>query len=399
VAFTVGQTVGDYRITGVIGSGGMGTVYRAQHLISERVEALKVILPSLIESPELADRFMREIRLQARLNHPNITSLYNAFRADNQLIMAMEYVEGITLHSKLRHGGVDPALAINIVLQVLSALAYAHAQGVVHRDIKPANIMLTTRGDVKLMDFGIARSLTDKQLTHTGAAIGSVYYMSPEQVQGAPIGQCSDLYSVGIMLYEMVTGQRPIDGDSSWAVMNAHLHQVPRSPAVINAGLPVSLCLAILKAIEKDPANRYQSAEEMAAILEALRQRHPALMITPAAAEQTLTELATHRMVPPAGSDPDALLRSPVPSPRTPPTPAPALSRTPASSVSGRRFDPEKLESVKDHLARSIGPMARIVVDRAAKKCETWKQLYDMLAPEFESAEDRKKFLATRPRD
>lgn len=364
----------------------MGTVYKAQHLISERIEAIKVVLPDLVDSPELADRFIREIKVQARLNHPNITALHNAFRLENQLLMVMEFVEGTTLHSRLRQGRLEPGPAIDVILQVLSALRYAHAQGVVHRDIKPANIMLTASGVVKLMDFGIARSLADKQLTHAGAAIGSVYYMSPEQVQGTGVGERSDLYSVGIMLYEMVTGARPIEGESSWAVMNAHLHQAPRSPAVLNSGLPVSLCLAILKALEKDPADRYRSASEMASILENLRRRHAGLLATRAPVTETFTRQVAYAT--PAPHTP-----TPTPTPRTPATPTPSPTPTGA-----KHFDPDELEPVKRELAAFLGPVARVLVDRTAKKATSWKHLYELLAAELETAEERKKFLATRPR-
>jgi serine/threonine protein kinase len=397
VAFTIGQTIGDYRIVGAIGSGGMGTVYKAQHLISDRIEAIKVVLPDLVDSPELADRFMREIRVQARLNHPNITALHNAFRLDNQLLMVMEYVEGTTLHARLRHGRLDPGPSIDIILQVLSALSYAHAQGVVHRDIKPANIMLTAAGIVKLMDFGIARSLSDKQLTHAGAAIGSIYYMSPEQVQGSGVGERSDLYSVGVMLYEMVTGERPIEGDSSWAVMNAHLNQAPRSPAVVNSGLPVSLCLAILKAIEKDPANRYQTADEMAAILDALRQRHPTLLGARGSVAETLAQPASvYRTGVPPEAQPNQPSEALSPTPATPRPVTPTPSPTPSGLSASKRFDADELEPVKRELAAFLGPVARVLVDRTAKKATSWKQLYEMLASELETPAERKKFLAGR---
>ena len=181
VAVSVGQTVGDYRVIGVIGAGGMGTVYKVQHLISDRIEAMKLVLPSLTASGELADRFIREIKVQARLSHPNIASLHNALRHEDQLLMVMEYIEGITLSERLNRGPLQPGESMDVAIQVLRALAYAHEQGVVHRDIKPANVMLTRGNTVKLMDFGIARSETDLGLTKTGMAVGSVYYMSPNK--------------------------------------------------------------------------------------------------------------------------------------------------------------------------------------------------------------------------
>ena len=272
MSFSVGQIVGDYEVIEILGSGGMGTVYRVRHLISDRLEAMKLVLPELTENPELAERFMREIKVQARLSHPNIASLHNALRIGDQLLMVMELIDGLTLHALMRRGMLDPPAAIDIALQILSALEYAHSQGVIHRDIKPANIMITSNQIVKLMDFGIARSVAEEnQLTRTGAAVGSVYYMSPEQVQGIGVDARADLYSVGVLVYEMLTGVRPILGESSWAVMNAHVNTIPRSPSSVNPRLPEALSLAVLKALEKNPVNRFQSAQAFAAALMAVR--------------------------------------------------------------------------------------------------------------------------------
>ena len=376
---SVGQVVGDYRIIGTIGAGGMGTVYKVQHVISDRVEALKVILPDMIGTPELADRFIREIKLQARLSHPNIASLHNALRFDNQLLMVMEYLDGITLHTKLREGKLPAVTSIDIVLQVLSALGYAHGQGVIHRDVKPANIMLTTGGVVKLMDFGIARSATDTlQLTQAGAAVGSVYYMSPEQVQGRPVDGRSDLYSVGVMLYEMVTGSKPLRGDSSWTVMNAHLVQVPQSPATLNSELSPPFCLAILKALEKNPLHRYQSASEFADVLSAVRTRHD--VPSPNLLDVVLENLPQ--------AHPSIAFPVPAESPRT---------VTP-SSGSASRFSATELRRVTSELARHVGPMARILVQRAAKEAANWQELYDKLAEEIPAGPERSRFLSTLPR-
>jgi serine/threonine-protein kinase len=397
VGLSIGQTVGEYRVVDVIGAGGMGTVYKVQHLISERIEAMKVILPELIESPELADRFIREIKVQARLSHPNIASLHNALRLDNQFLMVMEYIDGSSLHARLRHGSIDPAGSIDIVVQVLSALAYAHSQGVIHRDIKPANIMFTSSGVAKLMDFGIARSLSDQHLTRAGAAVGSVYYMSPEQIQATEVDCRSDIYSVGIMLYEMATGTRPITGDSSWAVMNAHLNLVPRAPSAINPNLPPALSAAIQKAIEKNPAARFQSAAEFS---DALKSTTPANF-----AYQNFhlhaTEVA-HSPGPPTPLPevPQPLLnpvRATPPYPATPTPSAPQTAGGEAAATRTVRFDPDGLERVTRELATYVGPMAKLLVGRAAKKAASWKQLYDLLATEVPEGPERKRFLSKRP--
>jgi serine/threonine-protein kinase len=388
--------VGEYRVVDVIGAGGMGTVYKVQHLISDRIEAMKVILPELIDSPELADRFIREIKVQARLSHPNIASLHNALRLDNQFLMVMEYIDGSSLHARLRQGRIDPVTSIDIIVQVLSALAYAHSKGVIHRDIKPANIMFTSGGIAKLMDFGIARSLSDQHLTRVGAAVGSVYYMSPEQVQATEVDSRSDLYSVGIMLYEMATGARPITGDSSWAVMNAHLNYVPRAPNAVNPNLPPALSTAILKAIEKNPAARFQSATEFSDTLKAVIGHMPLQSF-----ELHATELAHSPAAPtPTPETPRSLFNPPR---ATPSHPAPVPLSTPQPSVSESvatrtvRFDPEGLERLTRELATYVGPMAKLLVGRAAKKAASWKQLYDMLGAEVPEGPERKRFLSKRP--
>jgi serine/threonine-protein kinase len=258
---SVGSTVGDYQIIDILGAGGMGKVYKVRNVISDRVEAMKVLLPDLGNAPDLADRFLREIKVQASLEHPNIAALHTALRLDNQLLMLMEMVEGETLEHKLKAGPIPIALAVDYIRQVLSALEYAHARGVVHRDIKPANMMLTPTGVVKLMDFGIAKASGDHKLTMTGTTLGSLYYMSPEQIKGAAtLDARADLYSVGVSLYELATGKRPFDGDSQFAIMAAHLEKVPLPPIALDPAMPQALNDAILMAVVKDPNARFQTA-------------------------------------------------------------------------------------------------------------------------------------------
>jgi serine/threonine-protein kinase len=253
---------GDYEILGVLGAGGMGKVYKVRNVLSDRIEAMKVLLPDLADQKELADRFLREIKVLASLNHPNIAALRTALKVDNQLVMIMEYVEGTTLAARLEEGPISWGDALAYMDQVLAALSYAHQKNVIHRDIKPANMMLTPSGMVKLMDFGIARSGRDLGHTMTGTTLGSLAYMSPEQVNCGPIDARSDLYSVGVSLYEMVTGQKPFKGESNFDIMQAQLQQLPRPPVELSASLPPSLNQIILKAMSKEPAQRFQSAEE-----------------------------------------------------------------------------------------------------------------------------------------
>jgi len=259
--YTVGQRLGDYEVLGVLGAGGMGKVYKVRNVISDRVEAMKILLPNLASEKELADRFLREIKLLATLHHPNIAALRTALTLDNQLVMIMEYVDGVTLSSRVHQGAIPPADAVRYVDQVLSALSYAHKLNIVHRDIKPANMMLTSDGTVKLMDFGIARSGGDRSLTTTGTTLGSLNYMPPEQVKGEPADARSDIYSLGVSLYEMVTGMLPFEANSNYSLMAAHLEQIPKAPIVHKPGLPENLNQIILMALAKEPAKRFQTAD------------------------------------------------------------------------------------------------------------------------------------------
>ena len=257
----IGATVGDYRVIGVVGSGGTGKVYKVQNVITERFEAMKVLLPDLANEPKLAERFMREIRVHSGLEHPNIASFRTALRVGNQLLLVMELVEGITLLDKLEAGPLVPATAIDYTTQVLSALECAHSHGVIHRDVKLSNMMLTPAGVVKLLDFGIAKGITDQGLTLNDTTLGSPYYIAPEQIQGAAtVDERADLYSVGISLYEMVTGKKPFDGPDRFSIMFAHVKEMPVPPLEVNRQLPKALSDLILKAVAKSPDGRFQTA-------------------------------------------------------------------------------------------------------------------------------------------
>jgi serine/threonine-protein kinase len=257
----IGKRIGDYEILGELGSGGMGRVYKVRNVISDRIEAMKVLLPDVANRQELAARFQREIKLLGALNHPNIAVLRTALTVENQLVMIMEFVEGTTLAERLSQGPILVADTMRYMDQVLNALSYAHQQNVIHRDIKPANIILTPQGVIKVMDFGIARSGEDRSLTMTGTTLGSLSYMSPEQVKGEATDARSDIYSVGITLYEMVTGQRPFQAHSDYSIMAAHVKEAPKPPIELQQGLPPALNEIILMAIAKDPAQRFQTAD------------------------------------------------------------------------------------------------------------------------------------------
>ena len=267
--FEPGSKIGDYEVLGTLGAGGMGRVYKVRNDLSDRVEAMKILLPDLEGNADLANRFLREIKTQAGLDHPNIAKLYTALRIENQLLMCMELVEGITLDERLKTPPPIPLVdAVDYIVQVLDALEYAHQRGVVHRDIKPANMMLMPGGRLKLLDFGIAKATVDTRLTVTGTTLGSLYYMSPEQIQGSQVDVRSDIYSVGVSLYEAVTGKKPFDAESQFAIMSAHLARPPVPPVQLNASLPPAVSEIILVALAKEPKDRFQTA---GAFLNALR--------------------------------------------------------------------------------------------------------------------------------
>ena len=266
--FEIGQRVGDYEIVSMLGAGGMGQVYRVRNVISDRTEAMKVLLPNLVAEPDLAARFIGEIRMLASFDHPNIAQLHTALQADNQLVMVMEFVEGLTLAERSGLGAISQADLMNYLQQVLSALSYAHGRGIVHRDIKPGNVMVTPDGTVKLMDFGIARSGVESDLTRPGTSMGSLSYMSPEQVRGGSVDARSDIYSTGVMMYELFTGRRPFQADSAYGILDQQCNDAPMPPVEVNPLLPPALSDLILCAMAKDPANRFQNAQ---AVSNALR--------------------------------------------------------------------------------------------------------------------------------
>jgi len=267
--FQIGQHVGDYEIVQLLGAGGMGHVYRVRNIISNRTEAMKVLLPDLTAEPDLAKRFIAEIRTLASFDHPNIAQLHTAFQFENQLIMMMELVEGYTLEQIAGQRTMQVPEVAGYVSQALSALAYAHSHGVVHRDIKPANLMVTSHGILKLMDFGIAKSSGENatNTTKPGTTIGSLYYMSPEQVRGGTVDARSDIYSMGIVLYELLAGRRPFEADTTFSILNQQLNVLPQPPIEINPSLPPRMNEIILTALAKDPAARFQDADAFRAAL------------------------------------------------------------------------------------------------------------------------------------
>jgi serine/threonine-protein kinase len=275
----VGRSLdGKYRLDKRLSSGGMGTVYKATHLMLGKALAVKLIKADLPASPDVVRRFQREAKAASNLNHPNIVPAYDLGQTqDGTLYIAMEYIDGPSLKDVIQAGPIDPARTIYLLKQVASALSLAHKHDIIHRDLKPQNIMLTKDADghdvAKLLDFGIAKTLDDSatQLTATGFSLGTPQYMSPEQAYGRPVDGRSDLYSLGIILYEMLVGEVPFSDPSAPAVLVKQMTEAPIPPALKRPDRQISpeLAAIALRCLEKDPAKRFQTADEFSAALDA----------------------------------------------------------------------------------------------------------------------------------
>lgn len=405
----IGDIFGDYQVTGVLGRGGMGKVYRVRNLVTDREDAMKVALSDVEADSPLADRFLREIRIHASLQHPNIAALHTAMRIEGRLVMIVELIEGASLEEKLRQGPLDIPSAIHCVSQVLRALGFAHERGVIHRDIKPANILITAGGMVKLTDFGIARSSDAARLTGTGLAVGTLAYMSPEQIRSGVVDLRSDIYSLGLTFYEMVTGRRAIQADTEHALMNAQLDEMPPEPAACNPLVPPAISAAIMRALAKHPERRFQTAAEFAGALQ-----HPLPFVTASAVSQAeLADLEARlsraigpiarRLVPEAahryGSISEirkalaAQIEDPAARQEFLKTGDTASTITIARTPTAAAFDAKTLEIFAHALAPYLGPIAKVVVQRAARNARSIEELQKALVGELPSADDRRRFL------
>jgi serine/threonine-protein kinase len=367
MGWTPGTRVGDYEIVGTLGYGGMGEVYRVRHTISDRIEAMKLLRAgpaSGTQAQEMMDRFVREIRLLATLQHPNIATLHTAFRHEQELAMVMECVEGEDLGRRLQ-SGLTLEESLHYTRQVLEALHYAHARGIVHRDIKPSNIMITPKGQVKLLDFGLALATAlgaaDQRLTTTGALVGSMHYIAPEHISGEPHDARSDIYAVGVTLYEMITGRLPIEGTTHIQVIAGHLQHAPLPPTQINPKIPAGLSAAVMRSLAKNPRDRWQTAE---AFLHALDE--DSLRATPV-------------------GDVSQVRVSQASAPQT------SGSGSPPTTSSHR---PESLSEITRQLAEHVGPIAGVLVRRASGSTTNLREMCDALAQEIVSPAARQKFLA-----
>jgi eukaryotic-like serine/threonine-protein kinase len=368
-----GTRFGDYEILAELGAGGMGRVYRARDLTLERTVALKTLAAQFGGDAGFVQRFLKEARAAARLNHPNIVQIYDFGQEGETYYLAMEYVDGHSLGAYLKRGHFTERDAILVVRHACRALAVAHAEGLVHRDIKPDNLMLTGKGEVKLVDLGIAKRVDEDQaLTQTGQAVGTPHYISPEQIKGLrDIDARADVYSLGATLYHLVTGHTPFRGTSGALVMSMHLAQPLADPRTYVPGLSEGLCRVIRKMMAKDRGERYADADALDRDLYRLQTGE-----MPEAAEPGATAVET--LVTPEPTAPRGRSGS---APAVTPAPHPA-------------FDSGVLNRVEELLANDVGPMARVLVRRAAKSSPTLEALCGELAEQVAAGPARDAFRA-----
>ena len=359
-----GTRFGDYEILEELGAGGMGRVYRARDLTLERLVALKTLAHQFSSDASFVQRFLKEARAAARLNHPNIVQIYDFGCIDSVYYLAMEFVDGHSLGTYLKRGHFSETESIQIIRHACRALSVAHADGIVHRDIKPDNMMLTSRGDVKLVDLGIAKRIDeDQSLTQTGQAIGTPHYISPEQIRGQKdVDARADVYSLGATLYHLVTGHTPYSGASGPIVMSMHLVEPLPDPRRFEAGLSEGICRVIRKMMAKDRDQRYGDVYVL---------------------DLDLYRLQCGEM-PEPDEQPDTAIE-----------PQAGTSASPGYvAAPGGAFDSGVLNRIEESLASAVGPMAKVLVRRTARKAPTLEALCGTLAEQIADTAARDKFLS-----
>jgi len=348
------RSIGRYRIEALLGTGAMGEVYRAHDPAIDRLVAIKVVRPELVAGSggaQLLERFRREARAAGRRFHPNIVAIWDFGDDNGTPFLVMELVEGQSLDQLIKScGSLEPRRSVAIITQVLSALGFAHASGIVHRDIKPSNIMVLPGEQVKVADFGIAR-LEASEFTIVGDLLGTPAYMAPEQLSGGPIDHRTDLFATGVILFEMLTGVKPFRGKSITEIISFMERRGPEDIRALNPGVPEAMKHVIGKSVAFDPAQRYADA---AAFSKAVADAMPAL-------------------------------------PGESPPPAANAAQTISDEAS---FSPELLRQTERDLATFIGPMASIAVKRAVRNASDLLALYELLARHVADPKDRAEFLA-----
>ena len=343
---------GRYKIVRKLGAGGMANVYLAEDQELGRRVAIKILDDKHAADDSFIERFRREAKNAAGLSHPNIVSIYDRGEAEGTYYIAMEYLSGRSLKELIVSRGPTPVrIAIDYTRQILAAIGYAHRHGIVHRDIKPHNVVVDSDGRLKVTDFGIARSGAS-QMTEVGSIIGTAQYLSPEQAKGAPVDQRSDLYSVGIVLYEMLTGKVPFTGDTPLEIAMKHLSEVPVPPSEVRPELPENLDLVVLRALAKDSDDRYQTAEEMDADL---------ARVSHGLSPSVETETAATNVLAGAGISGAPTIIAPKPTAVAPPQPP---TRTPPAAYYGYEGPPRR--------SRSLWPWLLVLLLLAAAGVAAW---------------------------
>ena len=359
------QQIGRYQIVRILGSGAMGMIYQAVDPEIDRVVAIKLIRADLLDGadrPDFIARFRREAQAAGRCTHPNIVAVHDFSIHDGNPVMVMEFIDGATLvQAWPASRRFSPADAVLLMLQVLAALQAAHTLGVVHRDIKPANIMLTGANLVKVTDFGISR-IDTSVLTLVESVVGTPSYMSPEQCRGEAVDARSDIFSAGIVLFEMLAGQKPFTGRNAAEVFSKLLLEPAPDLGGIVADLPTAICQVVARCLAKAPADRFASAADMAAALQAA-------IAIPVAGDADRTLLLAAR-----------------------PVTVPSPTLVPSGTVAGSPFDVELLDTLTHRLTEFLGPIAAVLVRRAVRKSETVEVLCATLAANIEASDARNRF-------